>query len=96
MTYGFLTYVNGTFFIRRVGEHEYAFTDAVGPCDTDPTVLEMLMCEQGGRVADRDHMPCACCMVHECSALHPSHCERAQSPATDACHCAHAAWNLQT
>ena len=48
MTYGFLTYVNGTFFIRRVGEHEYAFTDAVGPCDTEPTVLEMLMCEQGG------------------------------------------------
>jgi hypothetical protein len=48
MRYGFLSYLNGTSFIRRVGEHEYAFTDAVGPCDAGPTVLEMLMCEWGG------------------------------------------------
>jgi hypothetical protein len=45
MTYGFLTYTNGTFFIKRVGQQDYAFTDAIRPCDTAPTVLEMLMCE---------------------------------------------------
>jgi hypothetical protein len=45
MTYGFLTYTNGTFFIKRVGQHDYAFTDTIRPDDTDPTVLEMLLCE---------------------------------------------------
>lgn len=45
MAYGFLTCLNGTYFIKRTGHHEYEFTNVIKPFDTDPTVLEMLMCE---------------------------------------------------
>jgi hypothetical protein len=47
MRYGFLTYLNGTFFIKRVGQDEYAFTDAIQADGEDLTLLEMLLCEQG-------------------------------------------------
>ncbi|KIY99337.1 hypothetical protein MNEG_8623 [Monoraphidium neglectum] len=43
MTYGFLTCLNSTYFIRRTGRDRYEFTDAIRPFDTGPTVLEMLM-----------------------------------------------------
>lgn len=52
MRYGFLTYLNGTFFIRRMGQHTYAFTDAIRPNDKHPTLLEMLLCEPGQRSGD--------------------------------------------
>lgn len=45
MRYGFLTYLNGTFFIKRVGQDEFAFTDAIQADGEDPTLLEMLLCE---------------------------------------------------
>jgi hypothetical protein len=45
MTYGFLTCLNSTYFIRRTGRDRYEFTDAIRPFDTGPTVLEMLMCK---------------------------------------------------
>ncbi|KIY98612.1 hypothetical protein MNEG_9350 [Monoraphidium neglectum] len=47
MTYGFLTYLNGTYFIKRTGHHQYAFTRAIMSFDKEPTVLEMLMCAGG-------------------------------------------------
>ena len=82
MRYGFLTYLNGTFFIRRVGQHDHAFTDAIGPCDTDPTVREMLLCEQG----ETETTCYAVCAVWRMSVLlctlHPAF--------------SLAAWNLQT
>ncbi len=45
MVYGFLTYLNGTFFIKRVEQDTYAFTDAFTPSASRLTVLEMLLCE---------------------------------------------------
>jgi hypothetical protein len=45
MTYGWLTCLNATYFIRRVAEHTYEFTPAVYTDSTNPTVLEMLLCK---------------------------------------------------
>jgi hypothetical protein len=47
MRYGFLTYLNGTYFIQRQEEHAYAFTNAIWATQENPTLLEMLLCELG-------------------------------------------------
>eukprot|EP00878_Enallax_costatus_P033877 GHUV01037453.1.p1 GENE.GHUV01037453.1~~GHUV01037453.1.p1 ORF type:complete len:336 (+),score=75.47 GHUV01037453.1:491-1498(+) len=43
MRYGFLTYLDGTFFIKRLGNDVYAFTDALPPDAQNPTITEMLL-----------------------------------------------------
>lgn len=42
--YGFLTYLQATFFIARRGDNIYAFTRAVRSNFTEPSVTEMLTC----------------------------------------------------
>lgn len=44
MTYGWLTCLNATYFIKRVAEHTYQFTNALYTDTKNPTVLEMLLC----------------------------------------------------
>lgn len=43
--YGFLTYLQATFFIKRLARDTYAFTMAVPFSAKGPSVREMLACE---------------------------------------------------
>jgi len=58
MRYGFLTFLNGTYFIRREEEHAYAFTNAIFATDEDPTCLEMLLCKLGPQAGARRGSHC--------------------------------------
>lgn len=43
--YGALTTHRHTYFIKRLGQHHYAITDAFLNTSTQPSVPEMLFCE---------------------------------------------------
>ena len=51
MRYGFVTYLNGTMFLKRTVDKEFLVTDAIMPSSQDPTLLEMLVCKLSRKVS---------------------------------------------